>query len=107
MKESFSLFTKFLILPITLLSLICAAVVLVAHRNEDSMGNLLFPLALGISGVMAFSLVMGIVNEIGFPTLKYPGSYNRLGFYPLHFLLFVCGISFLLMVRQFKKHERN
>ena len=96
---------EFLILPIILLSLICAAVVLVAHRNEDNFGNLLFPLALGLSGVMAFSLVMGIVNEIGFPMLKYPYSYNRLGFYPLHFLLFVCGISFLLTVRQFKKHE--
>jgi hypothetical protein len=96
---------EMLILPIILLSLTCAAVVLVAHRNRDSVCNFFFPLTLGIAGVMAFSLVMGIVNEIGFPMLKYPYSYNRLGFYPLHFLLFVCGISFLLTETYFKKYR--
>lgn len=91
------------IIPIILLSVLCTVLMLVTHRGKDNVSNLLIPLMLGLSGVLAFSLVMGIVNEIGFPMLNYPFSYNRLGYFPLHFLLFVCGITLLLTARDIRK----
>ena len=53
-------------------------------------------LVIGWTAVISFSLAMGVVHVIGFPVLKYPGSYNSIGFFPLHFLLTISVISFFL-----------
>jgi hypothetical protein len=53
-------------------------------------------LIVGWAAVLSFSLAMGVVHVIGFPVLKYPGSYNSIGFFPLHFLFTISVISFFL-----------
>ena len=50
-------------------------------------------LLIGWAAVMSFCLAMGVVHTIGFPVLKWAGSYNRMGFFPLHYLSLISILS--------------
>ncbi len=41
------------------------------------------------SALGSFNVVMGVVDTVAWPTLNWPGSYNAMGFFPLHFLLLI------------------
>ena len=50
---------------------------------------------ISLSALASFSLAMGIVHTIGWPLLKWPSSYNSMGFYPLHFVLLISSTILL------------
>ncbi len=59
-------------------------------------------LLIGWAAITSFSMAMGVVHAIGFPILKWAGSYNRMGFFPLHFLSLISLISFLYISKELK-----
>jgi len=61
--------------------------------------KILMMLILSWSAILSFCFVIGIVDTLGFPLLKNPGGYNRMGFFPLHFLLLVSVISFFYTIK--------
>lgn len=71
-----------------------------AYMNKcDNYVAILVILLVGWTAVFAFCLAMGVVHVIGFPILKWPEGYNRLGFFPLHFLLLISIISFFYTLK--------
>jgi hypothetical protein len=68
-------------------TLLAIAVATLAHRGRDSalVDQTFAGLALG-SSVLAFSLVMAMIDVLGFPLLKWNASYHSLGYAPLSVL---------------------
>lgn len=91
--------------PIGLLLGLLSVVLLWRKRHPDRT-VILLAVVLAWSTVISFSLAMGVVDTVGFPTLRYPGSYNRMGFFPMHYLLLVssfvtwCAFTHLFKLRQ-------
>ena len=66
------------------------------YRVKEKNIILYFILAtISLSALASFSLAMGIVNTIGWPILRWPQSYNAMGYYPLHFILLITSTSIL------------
>jgi len=55
-----------------------------------------------IGALMSFSMVMGIVDTVAWPTLNWPKSYNAMGQFPLHYLLLVSMIIIWRSIYEFR-----
>ena len=61
-----------------------------AYKNKsDNYPLILYMLLVSWSALVGFCLSMGLVNTIAFHTLRWPQGYNRMGFFPLHFLILI------------------
>lgn len=68
-----------------------------AYKNKcDNRDVIISILLIGWTAVISFCLAMGTVHTIGFPLLKSAGSYNTMGFYPLHYLSLISILSLFL-----------
>ena len=78
-------------------------------KNYDNRVAIISILLTGWAAVMSFCLAMGVVHTIGFPLLKWAGSYNRMGFFPLHFLSLISILSLFISANKGKlfNHSRN
>ena len=66
------------------------------YRVEEKNISLYFFMAIiSLSALASFNLAMGIVHTIGWPLLKWPQSYNAMGYYPLHFIMLISSTVLL------------
>lgn len=93
-----------LIYPLVLLAGVVAGVKTCLNIGHNCL-PILFVLCVGWSAIIAFCFSMGVVHTIAFPSLMYPQGYNRMGFFPLHFLLFVSAFSVLLSFKGRNVHK--
>lgn len=86
-----------LVFIITLISL------MILLRKERQKGLILFALVtISAGAVTAFSIVMGIIDTIAWPTLKWGGGYNAMGQFPLHYLLLISSVIILHSMQVFR-----
>lgn len=83
------------------------AIFLAFKKRRTAGQDLLLLMVTSFIACAAFCLAMALVDTVGFPHLQWPTSYNRLGFYPLHFFLFVSFISFLYYLDPPKSHTND
>ena len=78
-------------------------------KKFDNRNTIISLLLISWAAVMSFCLAMGVVHTIGFPVLKWAGSYNRMGFFPLHFLSLISILSLFISSNRGKlfNHSRN
>ena len=62
--------------------------------------GILVMLLIGWAALLAFSFAMGVADTLAFPTIiRYPSVYNKMGFFPVHFLLMISLLAFMSTLR--------
>ena len=96
---------KYCYFPILILSIISLSFL---YRVKEQYIVLYFIMAIvSLSALASFNLAMGTVNTIGWPLLKYPGSYNAMGYYPLHFIMLITSTVVLKAIMHKSKNTRT